>query len=397
MQRLPGLDVLRAIAIVWVMLYHASIMQLGTPWAPLSGYGWMGVDLFFVLSGYLIGSQWLKQLQTAMDQQQSGTTHAVGRAWWQFYLRRAWRILPAYWLVLALYLAFPALREKPDMMPWWQFLSFTENWFVDASMGRAFSHAWSLCVEEHFYLLLPVCSYLLMRRPWAGRTLAVLALLVLAGVIWRAQLWYGHIADLPESGPGNLYQRFMEQIYYPSWTRLDGLLAGVGLAMMRLYRPLWWDKLLQYRAALTVAGLALLALAMYAFRAGQVSGNATFGYPLIALAFASLVAVAAGSPLTGEGSGSRPRWLLTGTLAQLAYSLYLTHKLSFHALRLLAGPYLQQHPWLAFAAYSLAALLPACLLYRLVESPLLALRDRMGVVNTSSNPAGNPAANPAAT
>ena len=55
MSRLPGLDLLRAIAIVWVMFFHAAGQGLGSPWMPMSQFGWMGVDLFFALSGYLIG------------------------------------------------------------------------------------------------------------------------------------------------------------------------------------------------------------------------------------------------------------------------------------------------------------------------------------------------------
>ncbi len=84
MHRLPGLDLLRAIAIVWVMLFHAyALFGLGTAFAWLSGYGWMGVDIFFVLSGFLIGSQVLQPLQR-------GERLSFGR----FYARRAWRILP---------------------------------------------------------------------------------------------------------------------------------------------------------------------------------------------------------------------------------------------------------------------------------------------------------------
>jgi peptidoglycan/LPS O-acetylase OafA/YrhL len=93
MHRLPGLDLLRAIAIIWVMLFHSWVVGgLGDGFAWLSGYGWMGVDLFFVLSGYLIGSQLLKPLSRGEPLSFSG-----------FYLRRAFRVLPAFLVVLALY------------------------------------------------------------------------------------------------------------------------------------------------------------------------------------------------------------------------------------------------------------------------------------------------------
>jgi peptidoglycan/LPS O-acetylase OafA/YrhL len=105
MTHLPGLDLLRAIAIVWVMLFHSFLVGgLGADFAWLSRYGWAGVDIFFVLSGFLIGTQVLKQFK------RSGSISLRG-----FYARRAWRILPAFAAVLALYGFFPALREAPGL------------------------------------------------------------------------------------------------------------------------------------------------------------------------------------------------------------------------------------------------------------------------------------------
>ena len=155
MQRLPGLDLLRAIAIVWVMLFHSwMIGGIGAPFQPVADYGWMGVDLFFVLSGYLIGHQLLEPLSR-------GEPLRFGA----FYRRRAFRILPAFLTVLAVYLLFPAWREAPGMQPAWQFLTFTMNLLIDYRHNQAFSHAWSLCVEEHFYLLFPWLAFWMTRRP----------------------------------------------------------------------------------------------------------------------------------------------------------------------------------------------------------------------------------------
>jgi len=149
MNRLPGLDLLRAIAIGWVMLFHSFIVGgLGPDFTWLSRFGWAGVDIFFVLSGYLIGMQVLRQLQQ----------HA-GLSFGGFYARRAWRILPAFAVVLALYLCFPALREAPGLQPSWQFATFTMNVLIDYERNQAFSHAWSLCVEEHFYLVFPLVAW----------------------------------------------------------------------------------------------------------------------------------------------------------------------------------------------------------------------------------------------
>ena len=217
MSRLPGLDLLRAIAIVWVMLFHSwMIGGVGGPFQPAADYGWMGVDLFFVLSGYLIGYQLLEPLSR-------GEPLRFGA----FYLRRAFRILPAFLAVLAVYLLFPAWREAPGMQPAWQFLTFTVNLLIDYRHNQAFSHAWSLCVEERFYLLFPLLAWWLARRPARALVGGGAVLVVAAGLLLR--------------GHASLHGKdWLESIYYPTWTRLDGLLAGVLLATIQAYRPHWW-------------------------------------------------------------------------------------------------------------------------------------------------------------
>ena len=115
--RLPGLDLLRAIAVLWTMQFHSFIVGgLGEDWRWLERYGWMGVDLFFVLSGFLIGGQLLRPLAR-------GESPSLR----DFYLKRAFRILPAFWVVLALYGVFvigmvdnvlrPILVGKDTKMP----------------------------------------------------------------------------------------------------------------------------------------------------------------------------------------------------------------------------------------------------------------------------------------
>jgi peptidoglycan/LPS O-acetylase OafA/YrhL len=150
--REPGLDLLRSIAIISVVVFH---MQLkGTPrfLRPVQDLGWIGVDLFFVLSGYLISSQLLRPYARS-------EVFSVRI----FFLRRAFRVLPAFLVVLALYLSFSTFRERPNLPDFWRFLTFTMNFGLQAP--AAFSHAWSLCVEEHFYLVFPFLVLWLMRKP----------------------------------------------------------------------------------------------------------------------------------------------------------------------------------------------------------------------------------------
>src|SRR5205814_4879209 len=138
--RQPGLDLLRAIAVIVVVIYHAGIMGFPVP-GRVHRFGWIGVDLFFVLSGYLIGGQLLAPL-------------AAGKKinLRVFFARRALRILPAYLLVLAIYVIVPSWREYPQLSPVWKFLISVQN--IELLGGTAFSHAWSLAVDGPFYLFL---------------------------------------------------------------------------------------------------------------------------------------------------------------------------------------------------------------------------------------------------
>jgi peptidoglycan/LPS O-acetylase OafA/YrhL len=243
MKRLPGLDLLRAIAIVWVMLFHSWIVGgLGGPFQPVADYGWMGVDLFFVLSGYLIGFQLLEPLSR-------GEPLRFGR----FYLRRAFRILPVFLVVLAIYTWLPSWREAPGMQPVWQFLTFTVNLLIDYPRNQAFSHAWSLCVEEHFYLVFPWLAWLLTRRPSLRVTIAVGVGIVAAGMLIRG---YASLHDMD----------FIKSVYFPTWSRLDGLLAGVVLATLQIYHPSGW-KAWQAKANLVaLAGLVVTGAACHCCR-----------------------------------------------------------------------------------------------------------------------------------
>src|SRR4051794_28406530 len=131
--RQHGLDLVRAAAIASVMLYHANTMMLVpsvTPW--LISFGWMGVDMFFVLSGFLIASQLLKP-------RANGANPDYGR----FFARRALRTIPAFAAVVMLYFAFPQLRETSGIQPFWQFATFTENLLFDPSAPKAFDQVWS--------------------------------------------------------------------------------------------------------------------------------------------------------------------------------------------------------------------------------------------------------------
>jgi peptidoglycan/LPS O-acetylase OafA/YrhL len=361
MTRLPGLDLLRAIAIIWVMTFHAYIVwDITDAIRPYWQFGWMGVDLFFVLSGYLIGLQVLKPL-----------TRGEPLRFGDFYLRRAFRIFPAFLVVLALYALWPDFREQPGMQPVWQFLTYTVNLLIDSTTNLAFSHVWSLCVEEHFYLLFPLLAWLLTRHASLRKTVMACAIILLGGIALRSVIWLHWMQPLQDVDRERFNTIFIEHIYYASYSRLDGLLAGVMLATIQTARPSWWSGMQAKANLLLLAGLGATALAMWLFtdRAGFVATS--IGYPLLSLGLALVVCSASGT------QGWLGRWRVPGAgwLALASYSLYLSHKAVFHLTQQALAAFVQIQGWAALACYVLTTLLAGALLHYAVERPFLRLRD----------------------
>jgi peptidoglycan/LPS O-acetylase OafA/YrhL len=364
--RYNGLDTLRALAIVAVMAFHRFGRTLPDSLAPVSHLGWMGVDLFFVLSGYLIGSQLLRPI-------------ALGRRLelWSFYRKRLYRVLPAYLVVVALYFLLPAWREDPGVSPLWEYLTFTENLFVDYGKNQAFSHVWSLCVEEHFYLFLPIIVLLLARKPALWKTVTTLAAFLIAGIAVRGFIVLHTLQPLARAGQ-DWDLPYMERLYYPTWNRLDGLLAGVALALIQHFRPAWWASLRTRGHRLLLAGSALIGLAIWLLvdRWDSVFGRPAvgdiIGFPIASLGLALVVA----SALSQNSLLARARIPGAKTIAILAYSLYLTHKAIFDLTNRLFPNLEQTGGLLWFAASASACLIAAAILHLAIERPFLTLRDR---------------------
>jgi peptidoglycan/LPS O-acetylase OafA/YrhL len=369
--RLPGLDLIRAAAIAWVMIYHGSLFGLTSQDHWLVRFGWMGVDLFFVLSGFLIAGQLLRPW-----------ARGVAPSYARFFGRRLLRTLPAYLVVVALYFLVPGFRDRADIAPLWQFLTFSENWLVDMSTPKAFSHVWSLCVEEQFYLVFPVVVAVIALRPTPAKVVGALVCVLVLGMALRGYLWLHFVAATPfdidaapRSGP------YMRLIYYPTGTRLDGLLMGIAAAAVRAFRPAAWARLAARPNLLLAAGLPGVLASTFLF-GGQIAEfwPTVLGFPL--LSFSIVLIVIAGSdsrsligryPIPGAGA------LATG-----AYSLYLSHKAVFHAVQVATPQLPAPLQGASFPVALLGALGVGAALYWLVERPFLKLRDRLDGTSRSS-------------
>ncbi|WP_331345276.1 acyltransferase [Cellvibrio sp. UBA7661] len=375
--RLYGLDTLRALAIILVLIYHYRVVVSNELlFGFITRIGWVGVDLFFVLSGYLIGDQILRAYA---KKENFSLKH--------FYARRLLRTLPNYYVVLALYLLLPALLSPTYTAPLWQFLTFTQN--LDMRPMETFTHSWSLCVEEQFYLLFPLmCMLALARGANPVRMWVIIIAGFIAAILIRAYMLNAH------GGTQITGKDYYEFIYYPSYSRFDELLPGIAIALLKNYHPSRYEKLLRYGNAFFVAGLAGCGWVFYVFlnlAYTQETGTSTWtpviGYSLLAISFALLV-MAALSPCC---------WLYrqkisgAASLALWSYAIYLIHKPLY---QLLEDPVknlgINTDGYLGMGIIVLISIISGWLLFRLVETPFMNLRTRWFPSNnkTAQVPAG---------
>jgi peptidoglycan/LPS O-acetylase OafA/YrhL len=336
-KRLPGLDLLRAAAIVMVLLAHypKAGHDIGER---ILNFGWTGVDLFFVLSGFLIGRQLLQPIA-------AGEPARLGR----FYARRFFRTLPPYFAVLPLY--FVAKHA------WnWKYMFFVQNFHMPAT----FTPSWSLCVEEQFYLLFPLAAVVLFQR-YPRRTLQYGVPLFLAGeVAVRLAIWLVQRPDLqPEP---QALATYMDGLYYPTWCRLDGIALGVALAGVKSFCPEWWSWLMDRPGHLVGAGGVFMGLTVAALWRHYSPLCSTVGFTMLNLSFAFFTAAA----LSKKGVLSRLKIPGTQYVALISYSIYLTHSL---AIDLTRGTNV--------LVAAIAILAVAIALHYAVERPSMALRDRL--------------------
>jgi len=347
-----------------VVVYHAALFGFKLPGRG-DRFGWIGVDLFFVLSGYLIGGQLLAPL--ACNQRIN-----LGR----FLTRRALRIMPVYFVVLAIYFLLPSWREYSEMsQPLWKFLLSVQN--IALHGGTAFSHAWSLAVEDQFYLALP---FLLLFLFWRPRLAIIIPCLIVIGGIGLRAFLAAHNPSV--DGDGVSFRGFQAWIYYPTWTRLDPLVLGVALAAIEKFRPTWWKRLTHCAPWLLLPALGLIAYALYLGETDTLTVTAcVWQFPLIAIGMAALL-VCAVSPRLPICRVAIPG---AAFIASIAYSAYLIQKLvingaeqfcNSHDIDLTSAPALLGVQILVYAA--------ATILFFLVERPFLQLRHRIAPRSSSA-------------
>jgi peptidoglycan/LPS O-acetylase OafA/YrhL len=370
--RLPQLDFLRGIAILLVMGRHQPVYpsEAGSSWfrffpVVLSRFGWTGVDLFFVLSGFLVGGLLFKEFNTQgkMD---------IGR----FLIRRTFKIWPSYYAYLAFLFVLMMVTHElggvkaltVKMLPQ---LSHLQNY-----LGMVRTHTWSLAIEEHFYIVLPLVLLWASRsqsRPFATVPLIAAALAV-GCLLCRFYLYF---SGVPYSSDRYLFLTHL---------RVDSLFFGVLLAFLHHCRSNVLEPILRHRTALLWTGLLLLS-PMLILQKETCAFVPTIGLTEIYLGYACILLAVVHTPL-GEG------WLgrfLSSSLARIvawvgcfSYSIYLWHlDLGRDPVRWLVSQGFfsrlppELHWCLGMLLFVCLASLAGAMLGSLIEMPALALRNRL--------------------
>jgi peptidoglycan/LPS O-acetylase OafA/YrhL len=340
------LDVIRGVAILLALGWHFGHRPSGNAvvdalqW-PGSTFGWAGVDLFFVLSGFLLGTLVLR------EQKKTGRFDG-----WRFSVRRALKL----WPVLFAFLAVQALfDDRPLGSYLWQTALHVQNY-----AGTQIGHLWSLAVEEHFYFVLAVVFPLVARR----RVSPKVVMGVLGGVL---------VAALALRIGGELAGVSDVRLQWRTHFRADSLAAGVLLAAVSVYRPEFFARLLRLRWLwIALTGLGLVWLSM-------IGKNEPLG---VTLGFTVAYLTGAAFLLSLYEARWVPRArLLTVPMAALgrySYGVYIWHIAAAEfVLGLLPGEaYAQGTPIVQVIKYC-SAIAVGVVATALVEKPVLRLRDRL--------------------
>lgn len=359
--RLYSLDVVRAVAISAVVLYHWPRKESQIILRAISHFGFLGVDLFFVLSGFLIANQSLgliKKNQFTLK---------------KFYISRFMRTLPNYYVVLLISILISGISDF-DL----SYLFFLQN-FGDL---RFFGHSWSLCVEEHFYIVFPLILLFLHSRKLMKYTPHIVATVVIVGILIRYFIWKDLRPDLIYAqNVSKGYEIYFRNFVFPTYIRLDGLALGGLIAYLKNYEIDIWEFILSKTHYIFSLSILLFLPSAYMIYHKTEFTNSVFGHSIVAICMSGIVI----SSLSKESFFHKIKIPGITLISILSYSIYLTHGHALHTAQTLVESLSLEPFGIDITIIRVTLILTfASLLYWGLEKPILKIRDKI-LANIKAN------------
>ena len=373
----PGLDTLRAVASICVLATHTAF------WTGQYGKGFLGaassrldvgVAIFFVLSGFLLGRPFMVAMARGTSQPPSG----------RYFWKRGLRILPVYWIAVAVALITLSDNQDAGVWDWVKSLTLTDL-YVDAGLPAGLTQMWSLATEAAFYIILPALmwafAHTTCRSGWNPRRI----MYALTGLVGLNVLWLITIAP-HRAGAGQWLPAYF------SWFAA-GLVFAV-LVVEKRQNPsnrlvLAFDELGRHPLTCWVMALALFAAATTPIAGPTLLVPPTHGEAVTKnLVYALIAGLIMLPSIFGPKSGTAYATLLGSRvlrhLGLISYGIFCVHLVIIHAVADWRDlPLFQGGGWELFILTLVFSLIASELLYRLVEKPMMRLRNlRIGSSNT---------------
>ena len=356
---------MRAVAIILVLFHHGFTL-FDFPFFPIPD----GVDIFFVLSGFLIGSILIKTIE-----KQKSFSWADLKVFW---FRRWFRTLPAYWLTLLLNLGLyfflnlqnHSVKDTLKLMllkeKLWQFFFFIQNLFSNMTT-RFFPETWSLSVEEWFYLSLPVIIFFSLKssiKPYQAILLSII-IIIITPTLARYFLSGIHLKW------NWLSTRMVVAM------RLDGIGLGVLMAYIKYYKPFFWDKLASFKI-LVYLGIFIFYASFYIIHENYYYFNSYTITNLFFYTFTSIgvmITIPALSKITANDSIFHKAITFTSIIS---YSMYLINgTFIITIIQLLSPNNLSEFgKFLSYLAFWINTFIFGNLMYKFIEKPFMEIRDK---------------------
>jgi len=338
--RLGGIDFLRGIAVLLVICRHWNICDF------LGHAGWMGVDLFFVLSGFLISG-----LLFSENEKHEKINFL------RFFIRRGFKIYPLFYMLIGLTvilyyfngIAIPFKNLLPELL-------FFQNYYAGLYL-----HTWSLAIEEHFYILLIICFFILTRLKPLKHIATLYILLCLMSAVFLLRIFLCYI------NAGG--------IYFTTHTRIDSLLAGVVISYIWRYKKEWLN-IFYTKARYILLVISIVCLSIFGFFEPNNLFTQSIGFSIIYLACSLLLVFV----LTKESSPEKKSGMISRSLRFMgfySYAIYLGHLPVLNILNhfgIEEGSGIKNIVY--FFLYVLLCVITGVIFSELIEQPFLKLRNK---------------------